>query len=37
MLRMLEEQILLFCRMGKCLREQRSQRGLDYNPKNSFH
>ena len=31
------EQILMFCRMRKCQREQRCQRGLDNSPTNSFH
>jgi len=35
-LRILEE-ILMFCRMRKCQREQRCQRGLDNSPTNSFH
>ena len=36
-LRMLEEQIQMFCKMGKCQKEQKNQRYLDYNPANSFH
>lgn len=37
MLRMLEEQIQMFCKMGKCQKEQKNQSYLDYNSTNSFH